>query len=189
MDNFDLRKYLVENKATTNSKMLNETLFKTGREYLKATAKDYGIDLDSPDAGEKIKESGMSPADVMYWMAEHDPEVGSIDETELGEYLDENNLDYQVVAEYQYEEESYDFATNRGAGEYDSALEVGRAVTKDGKPVKIEGYDFTVQTDRGTLTGEVVLMNTPHVKILKSISDIFDVDTGWYAGYKDRTKN
>jgi hypothetical protein len=32
-------------------------------------------------------------------------------------------------------------------------------------------------------------MNTPHVKILKSISDIYNVDAGWYAGYKGRTKN
>ena len=51
MDNFDLKKYLVENKLTTNSRMLIvETLFSTGREYLKATAKDYyNVDLDSPN--------------------------------------------------------------------------------------------------------------------------------------------
>jgi hypothetical protein len=198
MDNFDLKKYLVENKLTTNSRMLIvETLFSTGREYLKATAKDYyNVDLDSPNAEQEAEKAGITsdgitalPADVVMWMQDNDPGVGSIDETELFDYLEENALKLEDVAEYQFNEESYDFVALGGGGEYESTILILRVFDEEGKPVKIKNFDFVVSSDRGPIGGDFALMNTPHVNILKSISDIYNVDAGWYGGYKGRTKN
>ncbi len=198
MDNFDLRKYLIENKVTTNSRMpIVEALFSTGREYLKAAAKQYwGVDLDSPNAEQELEASGAVgggistlPVDAVMWMIDNDPQVSGISEKELADYLEENALELETVAEYQFNEESYNFVALGGAGEYESTIVISRAVNEKGKPVKIENFDFIVGTDRGSMGGEYALMNTPHVKILKSISDIYNVDAGWYAGYKGRTKN
>ena len=198
MDNFDLKKYLIENKLTINSRMtIVETLFSTGREYLNAAAKQYwGIDLDNPNVEQELKASGIGdggmstlPVDVVMWMQDNDPGVGSIDEEELADYLEENALDLETVAEYQFNEESYNFVALKGAGEYESTIVISKAVNEKGESVKIENFDFIVGTDRGSTGGTYALMNTPHVTILKSISDIYNVDAGWYAGYKGRTKN
>jgi hypothetical protein len=198
MDNFDLRKYLIENKATTNSRVLiAETLLSSGREYLKAAAKQYwDVDLDDPNAEQELEASGAVtdgistlPVDAVMWMIDNDPQVESISEEELRDYLEEYALKLEPVAEYQFNQESYDFASLGGAGEYESTIVVSRAVNTEGRPVKIEKFDFVVGTDRGSMGGEYALMNTAHTRILKSISDIYDVDAGWYAGYKGRTKN
>jgi len=59
MDNFDLRKYLVENKVTTNSRMINEenttfTLtYNTDQgdlDYIKQLFKKAGISVQSVEA-------------------------------------------------------------------------------------------------------------------------------------------
>ena len=47
MNNFDLKKYLVENKVTTNSQMINEVDNNALREIAKAVAKYYNdTDID-----------------------------------------------------------------------------------------------------------------------------------------------
>jgi len=198
MDNFDLKKYLVENKVTTNSRMLvAETLLSSGREYLKAAAKQYwDVDLDDPNAEQELEASGAVageistlPVDAVMWMMDNDPQVQSISEGELEDYLEENALKLKTVVEYQFNKESYDFAHFGGAAEYESTIKISRAVNTKGEPVKIENFDFIVGTDRGSMGGEYALMNTAHTRILKSISDIYDVDAGWYAGYKGRVKN
>jgi hypothetical protein len=198
MDNFDLRKYLVENKVTTNSRMvITETLFNTGKEYLKAAAQEYwDVNLDDPDAEEQLEDAGANeggtttlPVDAVLYMMNFDDQVGRINNQELEQYIEKNGLEMQSVAEYQFNEKSYNFLTHLGAGEYESTIEIFRLVDEKGNPVKIEGYDFVVGTDRGPLGDEYALINTPHAKIIKSIANIFDVDAGWYAGYKGRTQN
>jgi len=199
MDNFDLRKYLVENKVTTNSRMvITETLFNTGKEYLKAAAQEYyDVNLDDPDAEQQLKDVGAIdedtttlPVDAVVYMMEFDDQVGRINVDELYDYMDENGIKMQDVAEYQFNKDSYNFGAYGGAGEYESTIEISRFVDQKGNPVKIEGYDFGVGTDRGALgNNECLLINTPHARIIKSIADIFDVDAGWYAGYKGRTQN
>jgi hypothetical protein len=198
MDNFDLRKYLVENKVTTNSRMvITETLFNTGKEYLKAATQEYyHVNLDDPDAEQQLKDVGAIdedittlPVDAVIYMMEFDDQVGRINIDKLYDYMDENGMKMQNVAEYQFNKDSYNFGAYRGAGEYESTIELFRVVDEKGNPVKIEGYDFVVGTDRGPLGDEYALINTPHARIIKSISNIFDVDAGWYAGYKGRTQN
>ena len=66
MDNFDLKKYLVENKVTTNSKMLNET-----------EPEDYLINSAASSFPQLIKKYGLEAVktafDVIYekspWIA------------------------------------------------------------------------------------------------------------------------
>jgi hypothetical protein len=173
--------------------LVAETLLSSGREYLKAAAKQYwDVDLDDPNAEQKLEAAGgigTLPVDAVMWMMDNDPEVESISDGELEDYLEENALKLETVAEYQFTEESYDFSALRGAGEYESTIEISRAVNTKGEPVKIENFNFIVGTDRGSMGGEYALMNTAHTRLLKSISDIYDVDAGWYAGYKGRTKN
>lgn len=192
MDNFDLRKYLVEHRVTTNSKILTEAKPRAGVEYLKAAAKAYWkVDLDNPDDLEQLQKIGVNslPVDAVMWMMDNETHVGSIGEAKLWENLEESKLELRTVAEYQFNEESYNFTASGGAGEYDSTLTVMVALNAEGKTVKVENYDFIIGTDRGSIGGDYALMNKDYVNVLKSISDIFEQDAGWYAGYKDRTKN
>ena len=49
MDNFDLKKYLVENKVTTNSRMLNEDMEKSIKAEIAAAAEIYKDGKDDVD--------------------------------------------------------------------------------------------------------------------------------------------
>ena len=50
MDNFDLKKYLVENKVTTNSRMLNEDMEESIKAEIAAAAEIYKDDVDEKHA-------------------------------------------------------------------------------------------------------------------------------------------
>lgn len=59
-DNFDLKKYLVENKVTTNSKMLNE-YFEKESDSLEQAFQKAGIDMSKPITTVKISGHTSSP--------------------------------------------------------------------------------------------------------------------------------
>jgi hypothetical protein len=60
MENFDFKKYLVENKLTTNSKMLDENIFKSIKDIGKnlmgiPTYKDDNVERDENKIFDEIK--------------------------------------------------------------------------------------------------------------------------------------
>ena len=57
MDNFDLKKYLVENKVTTNSRMMNEYFEKETQDLAEAFAQ-AGIDMNT---AVEVVEAGGGP--------------------------------------------------------------------------------------------------------------------------------
>jgi len=172
-NNFDLRKFLTENKLTENSKMLNEGI---GKDYLDKVARDYFQVKDFDDA---IK-NGIPPNsnDVAVWIG--DTETDEIDESELSKFKKEGNYEIKQVAEYQFQEEKYNFAASAGAGEYDSSTIIFKVVDKDGRHVPIKGkkgdktYPYFATTDRGPLADTYPLLEEKHVNILKSVADIFE---------------
>ena len=84
MDNFDLKKYLVENKVTRNSKLLNEedSMGKIGRSYrspntkkpnVPVFAKDIVENLDNQtikDIKKAIKKEGLEGQALVDWIVE-----------------------------------------------------------------------------------------------------------------------
>ena len=106
MDNFDLKKYLVENKATTNSKMLSEAEGKTMAE-LTVGGKTYELGVDDPnDDGTVVKiekyPNGYFITGVIYDYPEQyveDPEGENAEEAygyaiDLeGNHMDEDDLE------------------------------------------------------------------------------------------------
>ena len=71
MDNFDLKKYLVENKVTTNSKMMNEYFEKETEDLSQAFAQ-AGIDMNTPV---EVVEVGGGPGGSMGERREMDPKA------------------------------------------------------------------------------------------------------------------
>lgn len=64
MDNFDLKKYLVENKVTTNSKMMNEAAEKPTIKILKDLY--YFDKLDSLGAKADVDEKYHDKAELIF---------------------------------------------------------------------------------------------------------------------------
>ena len=143
-----------------------------GKDYLDKVARDYFMEKDFDSAKTK-----PNPNDVAAYIGE--TETDEISELELPDFLEEGNYDEVKVAEYQFEENKYDFGKMAGAGEYDSSIIIYKVVDKMGKQVLIPGekgkkYPFLAASDRGPLGDTYPLLDEKHVKILKSIADIFE---------------
>ena len=165
-NNFNLKKFLVENRLTANSRLLEGT----GTDYLKKAHQAF-YDSDPDET--------VNPADVMYYIGSE--ETDEVDETQLLDKLEEKGYKLVDVAEFQYEKDSYNFLTHMGASEYESSIVIQQIKDSRGTLIPYKGYDYLGTTDRGSLTGTLVLLDKQHVDILKSIADIFDVNTGDYA--------
>ena len=71
MDNFDLKKYLVENKVTTNSQMMNEYFEEETQDLGEAFAQ-AGIDMNTPV---EVVEAGGGPGGSMGEAKKMDPKA------------------------------------------------------------------------------------------------------------------
>ena len=143
-----------------------------GKDYLDKVARDYFMEKDFDSAKTKPNAN-----DVAAYIGE--TETDEISELELPDFLEEGNYDEVKVAEYQFQENKYDFGKMAGAGEYDSSIIIYKVVDKMGKQVLIPGekgkkYPFLATSDRGPLGDSYPLLDEKHVKILKSIADIFE---------------
>ena len=165
-DTFNLKKFLIENKLTTNSRLVEGT----GTDYLKKAHQAF-YDSDPDET--------VNPADVMYYIGMN--ETGEVDEVKLKDELEEKGYKLVDVAEFQFEKDSYNFLTHLGALEHDSSIVIQQIKDNKGNTVPYKGYDYLGTTDRGSLTGNLVLLGKQQVDLLKSIADIFDVNTGDYA--------
>ena len=69
--------------------------------------------------------------------------------------IEKNNYKEVQVAEYQFDENKYDFSKKAGAGEYDGSIIIFKVVDKSGKHILIPGdsgkksYPYLSTTDRG----------------------------------------
>jgi hypothetical protein len=153
-----------------------------GKDYLDKTAKTYFQAKDFESSDPK-----PNPNDVALYIGE--TETDEIGEQEFTDWLEEGNYDTVKVAEYQFEESRYNFKDMRGAGEYDSATVIFKVIDKMNQQVLIPGnkgkkYPFLAATDRGALGDTYPLLEAEHVKILKSIADIFQPEDV-YENYAD----
>ena len=154
-----------------------------GKDYLDKAARAYFQAKDFEDAKPK-----PNPNDVAAYIGE--AETDEIDEHVLGDFIEKNNYKEVQVAEYQFDENKYDFSKKAGAGEYDSSIIIFKVVDKSGKHILIPGdsgkksYPYLSTTDRGILGDTYPLLEAEHVKILKSIADIFQ-PTDVYENYAD----
>ena len=160
-----------------------------GQDYLEKTSKAYHK-LSFKDAVDKG--IAPNPNDVAFYISEY--ETDEINEESLQKLLEENGWKDLEVAEYQFNEDKYNFAMTGGAAEFDSSVVIHKVVDRDGKHVMIEGekgnksYPYFTSSDRGALGGILPLLELKHVKILKSIADIFDPTVPGYD-VKDYLKN
>ena len=154
-----------------------------GKDYLDKAARAYFQAKDFEDAKPK-----PNPNDVAAYIGE--AETDEIDEHVLKDFIEKNNYKEVQVAEYQFDENKYDFSKKAGAGEYDSSIIIFKVVDKSGKHILIPGdsgkksYPYLSTTDRGILGDTYPLLEAEHVKILKSIADIFQ-PTDVYENYAD----
>ena len=157
-----------------------------GKDYLDKVAKDYYGERDFDSADPK-----PNPNDVAVYIGE--TETDEIGEYTLGDFIKKNNYKEVQVAEYQFDENKYDFSKAAGAGEYDSSVIIFKVVDKAGKHIPIPGdntgksYPYFATTDRGLLGDTYPLLEAEHVKILKSIADIFQ-PSEVYENFKDGKK-
>jgi len=167
----------------TKESIRNFVLEGIGKEYLDKVAKDYYSEKDFDSADPK-----PNPNDVAVYIG--DTETDEIGEHELRDFIEKNNYKEVQVAEYQFDENKYDFSKAAGAGEYDSSVIIFKVVDKAGKHVPIPGdntgksYPYLTTTDRGPLGDTYPLLEEKHVKILKSIADIFE-PRDVYENYAD----
>ena len=143
-----------------------------GKDYLDKVARDYYLEKDFDSAEYK-----PNPNDVAAYIGE--TETDEIGEIELSNWLEEGNYDEVKVAEYQFGENKYNFGAMGGAGEYDSSTIIYKVIDKMKNQVPIPGrkgkkYPFLSASDRGPLGDVYPLLEEKHVKILKSIADIFE---------------
>jgi len=157
-----------------------------GMDYLNKTAKEY---FGEEDFDAAVKDGNAPNAnDVAFYISKN--ETDEIEEDNLSDFLKKNNYKEQQVAEYQFDEDKYDFSKAGGAGEYDSSIIIFKVVDKKGKLIPIPGdntkkpYPYLATTDRGSLSEFYPLLKEKHVKILKSIADIFEPNEV-YENYKD----
>tara|TARA_B100001287_G_scaffold274819_1_gene280994 strand:+ start:3202 stop:4215 length:1014 start_codon:yes stop_codon:yes gene_type:complete len=162
---------------------LNEGI---GMDYLNKTAQEY---FGEEDFDAAVKDGNAPNAnDVAFYISKN--ETDEIEEDNLSDFLKKNDYEEKQVAEYQFDEEKYDFSKAGGAGEYDSSIIIFKVVDKSGKHIPIPGdnsnktYPYLATTDRGSLSEFYPLLEAKHVKILKSIADIFEPNEV-YENYKD----
>ena len=154
-----------------------------GKDYLDKAARAYFQAKDFEDAKPK-----PNPNDVAAYIGE--AETDEIDEHILRDFIKKGNYKEVQVAEYQFDENKYDFSKAAGAGEHDSSIIIFKVVDKSGKHILIPGdsgkksYPYLSTTDRGILGDTYPLLEAEHVKILKSIADIFQ-PTDVYENYAD----
>ena len=158
-----------------------------GMDYLNKTAKEY---FGEEDFDAAVKDGNAPNAnDVAFYIGNNETDI--IEEKNLEEFLKKNNYKEEQVAEFQFDEEKYDFSKMGGAGEYDSSIIIFKVVDKSGKLIPIPGdnenksYPFLATTDRGSLGDTYPLLEAKHVKILKSIADIFEPNQA-YENYADK---
>lgn len=169
-----------EFSADPNAFSLNEG---PGKDYLDKAARAYFQAKDFEDAKPK-----PNPNDVAAYIGE--AETDEIDEHVLGDFIKKGNYKEVQVAEYQFDENKYDFSKAAGAGEYDSSIIIFKVVDESGKHILIPGdsgkksYPYLSTTDRGILGDTYPLLEAKHVKIIKSIADIFQ-PTDVYENYAD----
>jgi hypothetical protein len=172
-----------EFSADPNAFSLNEG---PGKDYLDKAARAYFQAKDFEDAEPK-----PNPNDVAAYIGE--AETDEIDEHVLRDFIKKGNYKEVQVAEYQFDENKYDFSKAAGAGEHDSSTIIFKVVDKSGKHILIPGdsgkksYPYLSTTDRGILGDTYPLLEAEHVKILKSIADIFQ-PTDVYENYADGKK-
>ena len=157
-----------------------------GMDYLNKTAQEY---FGEDDFDAAVKDGNAPNAnDVAFYISKN--ETDEIEEDNLSDFLKKNNYKEQQVAEYQFDEDKYDFSKAGGAGEYDSSTIIFKIVDKSGKHIPITGdnsgksYPYFATTDRGLLGDTYPLLEAEHVKILKSIADIFEPNEV-YENYAD----
>jgi hypothetical protein len=169
-----------------NTKHITEGI---GQDYLEKTSKAYHK-LSFKDAVDKG--IAPNPNDVALYISDY--ETDEIYEESLQKLLEENGWKDLEVAEYQFNEDKYNFAMTGGAAEFDSSVVIHKVVDRDGKHVMIKGekgnksYPYFTSSDRGALGGILPLLELKHVEILKSIADIFDPTVPGY-NVKDYLKN
>ena len=162
---------------------LNEGI---GMDYLNKTARAY---FGEDDFDAAVKDGNAPNAnDVAFYIGNNETDI--IEEKNLEEFLKKNNYEEEQVAEYQFDENKYDFSKKAGAGEYDSSIIIFKVVDESGKHILIPGdsgkksYPYLSTTDRGILGDTYPLLEAKHVKIIKSIADIFQ-PTDVYENYAD----
>lgn len=172
-----------EFSADPNAFSLNEG---PGKDYLNKTAKAY---FGEDDFDAAVKDGNAPNAnDVAFYIGNNETDI--IEEKNLKEFLKKNNYEEEQVAEYQFDENKYDFSKKAGAGEYDSSIIIFKVVDESGKHILIPGdsgkksYPYLSTTDRGILGDTYPLLEAEHVKIIKSIADIFQ-PTDVYENYAD----
>ena len=154
-----------------------------GKDYLDKVARDYYNEKDFESA-----ETKPNANDEAVYIG--DTVTDEIGESVLHDFIKKNNYKEQQVAEYQFDEDKYDFSKAGGAGEYDSSTIIFKIVDKSGKHIPITGdnsgksYPYFATTDRGLLGDTYPLLEAEHVKILKSIADIFEPNEV-YENYAD----
>ena len=161
-----------------------------GMDYLNKTARAY-FGEENFDAA--VKDGNAPNAnDVAFYISKN--ETDEIEENNLQDFLKKNDYEEKQVAEYQFDEEKYDFSKMGGAGEYDSSIIIFKVVDKSDKLIPIPGdnsnksYPYLATTDRGSLSEFYPLLEAKHVKILKSIADIFEPNQAYenFKGGKEK---
>ena len=162
---------------------LNEGI---GMDYLNKTARAY---FGEDDFDAAVKDGNAPNAnDVAFYISKN--ETDEIEEDNLSTFLKNNDYEEKQVAEYQFAEQKYAFSKMDGAGDYDSSIIIFKVVYKSGKHIPIPGihsnksYPYLATTDRGSLSEFYPLLEEKHVKILKSIADIFEPNQA-YENYAD----
>jgi hypothetical protein len=164
MDNFNLNKYLVENKVTTNSKMLGEALETTKKLRAAAVKSIYGMNLDDPNDFKQAKEDGYgSSIDVLEWMLDSDaPGV---------KMIPEDKLDLGPAK------------SSGGTGglpyghEIETELRIYRMADKS------QGFEYVATTDVESFGGNAVLLDG---KTLSTLKDVAALNTEENWEFEDR---
>ena len=134
-----------------------------GKDYLDKAARAYFQAKDFEDAKPK-----PNPNDVAAYIGE--AETDEIDEHVLSDFIKKGNYKEVQVAEYQFDENKYDFSKKAGAGEYDSSIIIFKVVDESGKHILIPGdsgkksYPYLSTTDRGILGDTYPLLQAEHVE-------------------------
>jgi ribosomal protein S9 len=102
MDNFDLKKYLVENKVTTNSQMMNEYFEEETQDLGEAFAQ-AGIDMNTPV---EVVEAGGGPGGSMGKAKKMDPKA-------LLQMLEKEKASFEADSD-EGDAVMYDFEANVG---------------------------------------------------------------------------
>ena len=151
MDTFDLKKYLVENKVTTNSRMLSEAN-DTPQELRAAAVKSiHGLNLQDPDDFEEARESGYgSPVDVLEWMLNSG--ASGVKTIPL------NKLDLGFRK------------PSGGTGELPYGHESETELQIYSMEDKSQGFEYVATTDAESFGNDAVLLDAKTVNALKAVA-------------------